>query len=126
MSELGKVESLTGEEEHETNEMERESLGNGREGMEATEGSDAMNQVHCSTGVGQRVSLRPPPYVFACQRSVAFSRRTWGARRRILELADHLVSYSNVETILVIADPLPRLFMPIVPNFLLLIRFDSN
>ena len=75
--------SRWGEEEHETNEMERESLGNGREGMEATEGSDAMNHVHCSTGVGQRVSLRPPPYVvFACQRWVAMQPSDMGSNAK--------------------------------------------
>ena len=40
----------------------------GREWKQRRGRSDAMNQVHCSTGVGQRVSLRPPPFVFACQR----------------------------------------------------------
>ena len=42
MLELGKVESLTGEEEHETNEMERESLGNGREGNGSNGGVGPM------------------------------------------------------------------------------------
>ena len=51
--------------------------------MEAREGTDAMNQVHCSTGVGLRVSLRPPPYVvFACQRWVAMQPSDMGSNAK--------------------------------------------
>ena len=89
MLELGKVESLTGEEEHETNEMERESLGNGREGMEATEGSVRCHEP--SSLLDGRwtasISVLPLSYLHA-KDGWPCSRRTWGAMRRKLEPTD--------------------------------------
>ena len=71
-------------------------------------------------------SLRPPSISPSSPLRICIPKMAAVGHGEKLEPADHLVSYSNVETILVIADPLPRLFMPIVPKFLLLIRFDSN